>query len=44
LSNVPLVQSSFINHIKLENPNVKFVLEDVSATLGCYYIAMKHLK
>ncbi|MFA1711158.1 N-acetylglucosamine kinase [Peribacillus frigoritolerans] len=44
LTNVPLVQSSFINHIKLENPNVKFVLEDVSATLGCYYIAMKHLK
>ncbi|MFS0603320.1 N-acetylglucosamine kinase [Peribacillus frigoritolerans] len=44
LSNVPLVQSSFINHIKLENQNVKFVLEDVSATLGCYYIAMKHLK
>lgn len=44
LTNIPLVQSSFINHIKLENPNVKFVLEDVSATLGCYYIAMKHLK
>ncbi|PCD08972.1 ATPase [Peribacillus simplex] len=44
LTNIPLVQNSFINHIKLENPNVKFVLEDVSATLGCYYIAMKHLK
>ncbi|MDM5294237.1 BadF/BadG/BcrA/BcrD ATPase family protein [Peribacillus simplex] len=44
LTNIPLVQSSFINHIKLENPNVKFVVEDVSATLGCYYIAMKHLK
>ncbi|GAB6255833.1 N-acetylglucosamine kinase [Peribacillus sp. N1] len=44
LTNIPLVQSSFINHIKLENPNVNFVLEDVSATLGCYYIAMKHLK
>ncbi|WP_148358817.1 N-acetylglucosamine kinase [Peribacillus simplex] len=44
LTNIPLVQTSFINHIKLENPNVEFVLEDVSATLGCYYIAMKHLK
>lgn len=44
LTNIPLVQNSFISHIKLENPNVKFVLEDVSATLGCYYIAMKHLK
>ncbi|WP_141993485.1 BadF/BadG/BcrA/BcrD ATPase family protein [Bacillus sp. B4EP4a] len=44
LTNIRLVQSSFINHIKLEKPNVKFVLDDVSATLGCYYIAMKQLK
>lgn len=44
LTNIPLVQSSYINHIKLENPKVKFVLEDVSATLGCYYIAMEQLK
>ncbi|MBT2665126.1 ATPase [Bacillus sp. ISL-4] len=44
LTNIPLVQSSFINHIKLEKPNVKFVLDEVSATLGCYYIAMKQLK
>ncbi|MET1179461.1 BadF/BadG/BcrA/BcrD ATPase family protein [Peribacillus simplex] len=44
LTNIPLVQSSFINHIKLEKPKVKFVLDDVSATLGGYYIAMKQLK
>ncbi|MFE4814741.1 N-acetylglucosamine kinase [Peribacillus simplex] len=44
LTNIALVQSSYINHIKLEKPNVKFILDDVSATLGCYYIAMKQLK
>ncbi|MFE4350479.1 N-acetylglucosamine kinase [Peribacillus butanolivorans] len=43
LTNIPLVQSSFINHIKLEKPEVKLVLEDVSSTLGCYYIALKHI-
>ncbi|MEJ9231857.1 ATPase [Peribacillus butanolivorans] len=43
LTNIPLVQSSFINYIKLEKPEVKLVLEDVSSTLGCYYIALKHI-
>ncbi|CAH0261801.1 N-acetylmuramic acid/N-acetylglucosamine kinase [Peribacillus sp. Bi96] len=44
LTNIPLVQSSFIHHIQLEKPDVKLVIEDVSSTLGCYYIALKHLR
>ncbi|PJN90117.1 N-acetylglucosamine kinase [Bacillus sp. mrc49] len=43
LTQVRLVQSSFIEHIQLEKPDVSFIVDEVSSTLGCYYIAVKHI-
>ena len=43
LTNIPFVQTSFIENIKQEKPEVQFILEDVSSTLGCYYLALKYM-
>ncbi|WP_057912680.1 N-acetylglucosamine kinase [Peribacillus muralis] len=44
LTHIPMVQSSFINHLKLEKPDVKLIVDEVSSTLGCYYMALKHIR
>lgn len=43
LTNIPIVQTSFIRKIKQEKPEVQFILKDVSSTLGCYYLALKYM-
>ncbi|WP_285766115.1 BadF/BadG/BcrA/BcrD ATPase family protein [Peribacillus sp. SI8-4] len=43
LTHIPMVQSSFIKHIKLEKSAVNFIVDEVSSTLGCYYIALKQI-
>ncbi|MBO1581797.1 BadF/BadG/BcrA/BcrD ATPase family protein [Bacillus sp. XF8] len=43
LTNISFVQTSFIEKIKQEKPEVQFILEDVSSTLGCYYLALKYM-
>lgn len=43
LTNIPFVQISFIEKIKQEKPEAQFILEDVSSTLGCYYLALKYI-
>lgn len=43
LTNIQTVQTSFIEKIKQEKPEVQFILEDVSSTLGCYYLALKYM-
>ncbi|MDZ5606876.1 BadF/BadG/BcrA/BcrD ATPase family protein [Bacillus pseudomycoides] len=43
LTNISFVQISFIEKIKQEKPEVQFILEDVSSTLGCYYLALKYM-
>ncbi|MGE6376433.1 N-acetylglucosamine kinase [Peribacillus muralis] len=43
LTHIPTVRSSFFNHIKFEKPEVTFIVDEVSSTLGCYYIALNHI-
>lgn len=43
LTHIPMIQKSFIAHIKSQKPNAEFILHDVSSTIGCYYISMKHI-
>lgn len=44
LTKIPIVQASFIATIKEKVPDAQFILDDVSSTLGCYYLAMQKLK
>jgi hypothetical protein len=37
------VQTAFIDKIKERLPETHFILDDVSSTKGCYYLAMKRL-
>ncbi|MGW9018978.1 BadF/BadG/BcrA/BcrD ATPase family protein [Priestia megaterium] len=41
LTDIPLVQQSFMKEIKKSEPLITFVLEDISSTLGCYYLALQ---
>lgn len=43
LTNIPMVQNSFIKQVKSALPEATFILEDVSSTLGCYYLSMKYI-
>ncbi|PFK36708.1 ATPase [Bacillus cereus] len=43
LTNISSVQTSFIENIKQEKSEVQFILEDVSSTLGGYYLALKYM-
>lgn len=43
LTQIPLVQTTFIKKIKKEKSKAQFVTEDISSTLGCYYLALKSL-
>lgn len=44
LTKIPIVQSVFIDKIKEKLPETKFITDDVSSTLGGYYLALKKLK
>ncbi|WP_182103546.1 hypothetical protein [Niallia taxi] len=44
LTKIPIVQSVFIDKIKEKLPKTKFITDDVSSTLGSYYLALKKLK
>ncbi|MED2974143.1 BadF/BadG/BcrA/BcrD ATPase family protein [Fictibacillus sp. B-59209] len=43
LANIPLVQTSFIDQIKNKKSEAKFILVDVSSTVGCYHLALKEI-
>ena len=43
LTRIPIVQNSFIDKIKEKLPEAQFILNDVSSTLGCYYLAVEKL-
>ncbi|PGH77971.1 ATPase [Bacillus thuringiensis] len=43
LTHIPFVQTAFIEGIKQEKLEAQLVLEDVSSTLGCYYLALKYM-
>ncbi|KMY50918.1 N-acetylglucosamine kinase [Peribacillus loiseleuriae] len=44
LTNIPIVQEAFIDKLKAMLPETQFVLDEVSSTLGCYYLAMEKMK
>lgn len=44
LTKITIVQAAFIAKIKEKIPGAQFILDDVSSTLGCYYLAMEKLK
>ncbi len=44
LTKISVVQEAFIDKIKEKLPETQFILDEVSSTLGCYYLAMKKWK
>ncbi|MDX8288706.1 BadF/BadG/BcrA/BcrD ATPase family protein [Metabacillus indicus] len=41
LTNIEIVQDSFVKHLKQSKPEANIITEEVSSTLGCYYLALK---
>ncbi|MEH7479714.1 BadF/BadG/BcrA/BcrD ATPase family protein [Neobacillus drentensis] len=44
LTKIPIVQVAFIDKIKETLPEAQFILNEVSSTVGCYYLSMKNLR
>ncbi|MGG2093419.1 BadF/BadG/BcrA/BcrD ATPase family protein [Bacillus sp. S13(2024)] len=43
LTNISIVQDSFVAHLKEKQPDITLILDDVSSTLGCYYLSLKYI-
>ncbi|TDL82896.1 N-acetylglucosamine kinase [Peribacillus frigoritolerans] len=43
LTNIKIVQDSFVKHLKESKPDAAIITEEVSSTLGCYYLALKRI-
>jgi N-acetylglucosamine kinase-like BadF-type ATPase len=43
LTKIPFVQTAFTDKIKETLPNATLILDDVSSTIGCYYLAKKKI-
>jgi N-acetylglucosamine kinase-like BadF-type ATPase len=44
LTNIPIVQAAFIDKIIEKKSETQFILDEVSSTVGCFYLAMKRLR
>ncbi|MCM3763656.1 N-acetylglucosamine kinase [Neobacillus niacini] len=44
LTKIPFVQKAFLNTIMETLPEAQLILDEVSSTLGCYYLAKKIMK
>lgn len=43
LTHISMVQESFVAHLKHKKPDITLILDDVSSTLGCYYLSLKYI-